>query len=484
MQKVSGSAYTKTNKMILQNGADTNGRVSLDCKRKRPQQSLAKVFDSHPNHDKYTRTTQKSISESKYSIKSQTSSIDSSKNHTSGFDKHDDNIDVPIKEPQKNRLDAPLSTFLKSLANGNRKIPYPSEILDLNENSLNERQHSRMKENCRKATNTPTPSSNFTSTQHITYHPILGEIYLTVPHKRELNDIGENSGNMEKSFCSLDKFLSFSTVNGNNSKKKGVTAPRFSKASPSHPNNPSLSNGEAVSLDFTKYGNKRRNKKGNAHYRMGDGIQIPLSALCFPTNDICHTNNQHSETPKLNNNKNDMNELYLSDSSSDTYKAAQESFKTQSDKSKHDNKHRTKKRSSGNDYDDDNHDNFCKILGTVKIVAEQGATIREEYDIDESDFVLGKLVLGDIREFIEEMWLPPPPPDEDDDSDDDECIGVMRYRIRLAAKDVSNFRSTCSIDEWHEATGKIEENKYFYGWISDRGRLASEKYMIASKKSR
>ena len=103
-------------------------------------------------------------------------------------------------------------------------------------------------------------------------------------------------------------------------------------------------------------------------------------------------------------------------------------------------------------------------MGTIRIVSEKGATIREDYEIDNSQAILGKLRQHEQRAFVEKRWLPPPPLEGSIEEDkDDECVGVMRYRIVLTAEASAD---ACA-----------------FGWISDRGRLACDSYTILEESS-
>jgi len=114
-----------------------------------------------------------------------------------------------------------------------------------------------------------------------------------------------------------------------------------------------------------------------------------------------------------------------------------------------------------------------KYQGRIVISSQKGATIREVFDIDESDYVVGKLCQGDERYFIEKKMLPAPPPessDDESDSDDDGCVAVVRYKIVLNDLDCIG----CS----HEFVERDTTSGKMLGWISDRGRLANDPYFI------
>eukprot|EP00804_Cyclotella_cryptica_P009224 CCRYP_016744-RA/>CCRYP_016744-RA protein AED:0.00 eAED:0.00 QI:37/-1/1/1/-1/1/1/832/409 len=109
------------------------------------------------------------------------------------------------------------------------------------------------------------------------------------------------------------------------------------------------------------------------------------------------------------------------------------------------------------------HELQCR--GKIRIEASIGASIREFYDIDKSQHVLGRLHYGDERYFVGKKVLPPPPISLDG-SHDDACISVVRYKILLEPDDTTS--SFAPRDE----LGRV------CGWISDRGRLADDSYWI------
>ncbi|KAL7551936.1 hypothetical protein ACHAWF_015159 [Thalassiosira exigua] len=109
-------------------------------------------------------------------------------------------------------------------------------------------------------------------------------------------------------------------------------------------------------------------------------------------------------------------------------------------------------------------ENPLKYLGKIRIVSDKGATIREAYDIDQSEFVVGKLHENDERHFVEKRTLLPPPIsllDGSDEESEDECVAVVRYKIVLRPSDCQENGPSQTV-----------------GWISDRGRLADEPYLI------
>ena len=110
-----------------------------------------------------------------------------------------------------------------------------------------------------------------------------------------------------------------------------------------------------------------------------------------------------------------------------------------------------------------------KYLGKIRIESKNGATIREVFDIDKSNYVIGNLSKGEERYFIEKKTLPPPPisVDGSDDESEDECVSVVRYLLVLTPADCKTGHSA-----------EEDESGQMVGWISDRGRLADDSYLI------
>ena len=121
---------------------------------------------------------------------------------------------------------------------------------------------------------------------------------------------------------------------------------------------------------------------------------------------------------------------------------------------------------------------LAKFKGKIHIVSDIGATIRDIFDIDESKHVLGKLHHGDVRYFLEKKVLPAPPIsvvkacDGDDDcisiEEEDECVAVVRYKVFLKPGDCNGSIHFAKKDISGQMTG----------WVSDRGRLADDPYLI------
>ena len=115
-----------------------------------------------------------------------------------------------------------------------------------------------------------------------------------------------------------------------------------------------------------------------------------------------------------------------------------------------------------------------KYLGMIRIEPGRHATIREVFDIDKSNVVIGTLREGEERYFIRRRTLPPPPIGNDDD--DDECVAVVRYKIALGPADCSASGGRRNGGRDGLTTGFDERPTV--GWISDRGRLADDSYLI------
>ena len=92
-------------------------------------------------------------------------------------------------------------------------------------------------------------------------------------------------------------------------------------------------------------------------------------------------------------------------------------------------------------------------LGKLRIVHENGASVRDDFRIDGSNKIC-HLAKYEIRKYLTKQWLNP-------DVNDDECKGVYRYKIILDDKD--NYKTN---------------KRNTYGWISDRSRLKDDPYII------
>jgi hypothetical protein len=150
----------------------------------------------------------------------------------------------------------------------------------------------------------------------------------------------------------------------------------------------------------------KRSTKVNTRFHLGDGMNIPFHHLAFPNPTATKRSVQHATCPPV-------------------------AAPTQTN-----------------------------VLGKLRIVAERGATIRECFDMDESERQLGILQKGDMRYFVEKRLLPPPP-DEEDCSD---IVNVNRYKIFLQ----------------DDSTGSGRTDKGF-GWISDRARYVDDMFQIAQE---
>ena len=179
---------------------------------------------------------------------------------------------------------------------------------------------------------------------------------------------------------------------------------------------------------------------GGLYGRLGDGLRVPLSALALPTGrveaDILFTAKASAIHP-------------ISYKPSDAQQ--QSTQKTVAEENATINTTPTVNATN------------------VRIISSRGATIREDFNIDESKYSLGRLRQDDVCTFVEKRWLAPPPfLGPVDDHEDDECVGVYRYRVILNEKDQPNSIPLPGPD------GKPHQ----YGWISDRGRFATDCYKI------
>jgi hypothetical protein len=126
-------------------------------------------------------------------------------------------------------------------------------------------------------------------------------------------------------------------------------------------------------------------------------------------------------------------------------------------------------------------------IGKIRIEPGQRATIRELYDIDKSNIIIGTLHAGTERYYYEKRTLPPPPisllDDNEDDEEEDECVAVVRYKVALLHVDIIDRTITiCSstttsfISKDNDSNSEVEYP--LVGWISDRGRFADDPYLI------
>lgn len=148
----------------------------------------------------------------------------------------------------------------------------------------------------------------------------------------------------------------------------------------------------------------------------GDGVRFELSQLNFPSSNPC-------------------------DSSASSF----EDFSSSSCRTRNHRRHKGQYQMP----------HYPEGKGKIRVISSKGATVRNNFNIDSSNKV-SHLQSGCIRSFAEKCWLVA------DNNDDDECVGVMRYRIRLEADDKPQHSN----------------EKLVYGWISDRSRLKDDPYSI------
>lgn len=245
------------------------------------------------------------------------------------------------------------------------------------------------------------------SKSHTVHHPILGEIELPLQHSHELS-----AGRCKNLICDQDNF-------------------------------------DLDDLSFPRPSNMKHMRR--KRYRMGDGLRVPLYPLSFPSTEGFHNSLSLLPEKMAPGPGNADVGLEIPGSSPCSGDGLTERYEKQSR-----NIGWTSKKTDAK--------TFEPVLGTVRVVSDRGATVREMCNIDAAELSLGKLKHGDIRQWVEKVFLPPPPDDDDFDSDGDECIGVFRYKIVLAPED-------------KDAIG-IGLNHFDHGWVSDRGRLKCEPYKI------
>ena len=128
-------------------------------------------------------------------------------------------------------------------------------------------------------------------------------------------------------------------------------------------------------------------------------------------------------------------------------------------------------------------------MGKIRIETGQKATIRELYDIDKSNIIIGTLHAGTERYYYEKRTLPPPPisllddNEDDDDEEEDECVAVVRYKVALLHMDIIDRTTTISTTTTSFISKDNDKNNSemeypLVGWISDRGRFADDPYLI------
>lgn len=188
---------------------------------------------------------------------------------------------------------------------------------------------------------------------------------------------------------------------------------------------------------------KRSTSTTKSHYQLGDGLRVPLLALAFPKTDPAKG----------------VVEVAAGQANVDKPDAASTTNHTS----------KQTDNTTGLSNAGTNHPT-SEGLGSIQIISERGATIRDLYDLDEAEVSLGRLGQHERRPYVEKKWLPEPPPEDydDDEEDDDDCVGVYRYKIILSAEDRQKLASN----------GLAH---YQFGWISDRGRLTSDPYVICKE---
>ena len=185
-----------------------------------------------------------------------------------------------------------------------------------------------------------------------------------------------------------------------------------------------------------------------------NGIRIPLSFCQFPHSKSVEVEIKQSETKVIQSKSTDENKSAINSVAlTNEYEYIPQNGQTDNNESNCIERARRESMNKNTEY-----------KSKIRIEATIGASIREVFDIDVSERVIGKLQYGDERYFLEKKMLPPPPFSEEDY--DDECVAVMRYKIVLEEGD-----DISGVAERDDRNRKV-------GWISDRGRLADEPYII------
>ena len=87
-----------------------------------------------------------------------------------------------------------------------------------------------------------------------------------------------------------------------------------------------------------------------------------------------------------------------------------------------------------------------------------GASVRRDYHISETEAAFGTLGVGEVREIVATRWLNPSHPED---------VRVKRYQIKLLTRD--------------DAGNQYTNTREMLGWISDRSRLKAKQYAIAKE---
>lgn len=237
---------------------------------------------------------------------------------------------------------------------------------------------------------------------------------------------------------------------------------------------------ESMSIAFPESTKKEVDDEGVAslfpfdkvHKQLGNGLRIPISYCQFPNKG------QMAAAPKQSCRTLDSDTIQAAAEQQQSDTLIDEDFEIIEQESNHKAnaaaspafKYAERKQQSSQSIgiDSNSTKNTCqqtKYKGKILIHAPIGASIREVFDIDKSNHVLGKLQQGDVRYFLKKKELPPPPPNSEDY--DDDCVAVTRYKIVLEEGD-------CASSEFAKRDG----GGRLVGWISDRSRLVDEPYMI------
>jgi len=181
-----------------------------------------------------------------------------------------------------------------------------------------------------------------------------------------------------------------------------------------------------VSQSINTINNSIQKRSSNSYF-MGDGVRIPLQLTSFPDYKISYERSPVRE-------KTSEYDCNVSSKNCTTTCSPRINLKT-----------------------------IVPQTGKLRVISSNGATIRTLFKIDDAmnSTSIGNLKKGSVREFVQAQWLSPP---LCIDSDEEECVGVFRYQIQLLPQDIA-----------HNLKWNVKQH---LGWISDRGRLADDPYII------
>ena len=106
-------------------------------------------------------------------------------------------------------------------------------------------------------------------------------------------------------------------------------------------------------------------------------------------------------------------------------------------------------------------DQFRRVGGHPVVLVKvwtDGASVRRDYHISETEAAFGTLDVGEVREIVATRWLNPSHPED---------VRVKRYQIKLLSRD--------------DAGNQYTNTREMLGWINNRSCLKAEQYAIAKE---